>query len=640
MSDHYDAFISYSHDDEQLAARLSKRIQRYKAPKRTGLREKRLKVFRDVERLTASADLSEELSSRVQATEKFILLCSPSSSSSEYVNAEVHTYLEYQNLDSILFVLCRGELEEGLPPSLRAIDREPLFIDLRKADRKQFRLESLRLIAALLGVDYAELRREDEETRRKRRNGIIFAALTFLFFIASVFLIVTTKPEAWVRVSQPFLVQDLMPVHEFAVNRTDPSILLYKGHDARWGTNPRPEGYTMKPSRRIPDFESNALQHLKKHLSNQPIATVRFELKDRNGSGQVNIYGIFDWEKNELFYFRSLNFEGETKTGERKRLMIPPSLDSISDDPFDLSPWPIEILKGEGLIDDWAAFQGTIFDALSDKEIMVEFNQDYLDDGYDEWVEVWDPEHVVFSNVSSEELTINGDTLSSIENEDDLWDEIINSQEWVTYQKPELKELGDVYEGGEHEDVLKIVQAILNVTNQEALVRQLTPMLKRAEISYVILISSAARDVRADVLEISGIIDSPEMREGVPLQWLFRGSVSSPWFAVQLPLGKELTKVVDVNPLDREAKQALILTENKGFFRTGDGGKTWMEANFGEAGFGVGSQVKTIVAGSPPMIYSLVNRNKTFSEGENSLFRFKHRNWIERWQVGLIRILQ
>jgi hypothetical protein len=293
-------------------------------------------------------------------------------------------------------------------------------------------------------------------------------------------------------------------------------------------------------------------------------------------------------------------------------------------------------LKDEGLIDDRPAIQGTIFDALSDREITVEFNQVYLDDGYDEWVEVWDPEHLVFSNVSSEELTINGDTLSSIENEDDLWDEIINSQEWVTYQKPEFKELGDVYEGGEHEDVLKIVQEIPNVTNHEALVRQLTPMLKQAEISHVTLISSVARDVRADILEISGFIDSPEMREGIPMQWLFRGTASSPW----LPLEVECTKVVDVKPLDREGKQALIITENKGYFRTGDDGKTWTEANFGEASFREGGQVKTIVAGSQPMIYSLVDRNKTFNKGENSLFRFKHRNWIERWRVGLIRVLQ
>ena len=284
---------------------------------------------------------------RLKVSEKLVLLSSPSSAASKYVNLEVETFLESKPFEGIIIVLCRGELEESLPPRLKSIETEPLFIDLRNVDRKRFRLESLRLIAAIHGVEYADLRRVDEAARRHRRNGLILAAVVSLFLIASGYLITTTEPETWARVRQPSPRQEIMPVHAFAVNRKDPSILVYKGHDARWGSNPRPEGYSLKPSRRIANFQRRATQHLKTHLGSETLATLRFELESRHrsGSGLIAVHGIFDWEKKQLRYFRSLTYAGETAAGERKQLSIPPSLESVSDDPFDLSPWPMEMLK-------------------------------------------------------------------------------------------------------------------------------------------------------------------------------------------------------------------------------------------------------------------------------------------------------
>ena len=57
----YDVFISYSHTNAVLAEKVSKRIRRYQPPKQTKLKKRQLTVFRDVERLTASPLLSEEL---------------------------------------------------------------------------------------------------------------------------------------------------------------------------------------------------------------------------------------------------------------------------------------------------------------------------------------------------------------------------------------------------------------------------------------------------------------------------------------------------------------------------------------------------------------------------------------------------
>ena len=66
----YDAFISYSHADQALAERLSGRIRRYRPPKALGLGRRRLQVFRDVERLTTGADLSQVLAERIDAASR------------------------------------------------------------------------------------------------------------------------------------------------------------------------------------------------------------------------------------------------------------------------------------------------------------------------------------------------------------------------------------------------------------------------------------------------------------------------------------------------------------------------------------------------------------------------------------------
>jgi hypothetical protein len=137
----------------------------------------------------------------------------------------------------VIVVLCDGELNSALPATLRARQMEPLYIDLRDANRKRFRLESLRLIAAVYGVDYSELRRQDNEERRKRRAVAVAASIVFALVLASGYLISTTPAEVWSPVPQPVRlgnVDPLMPVENIAVNRSDPSVVVWLGYNARY----------------------------------------------------------------------------------------------------------------------------------------------------------------------------------------------------------------------------------------------------------------------------------------------------------------------------------------------------------------------------------------------------------------------
>ena len=232
----YDAFISYSHADKGMAERLSRRLRTYRPPRAARL-TRRLVVFRDVERLTTSADVTQELRERIAETRHIILLASPAAAASRYVDVEVAAFLEARGEDSALIVLCDGELATALPAALRARSKEPLYIDLRGADRKRFRLESLRLIAALYGVDYSELRRQDDQERRRRRAAAAVASVAFALLLATGFLITTTPAEAWVTVARPvpFASTDpLMPADKVAINRANPLAVAWLGYNARY----------------------------------------------------------------------------------------------------------------------------------------------------------------------------------------------------------------------------------------------------------------------------------------------------------------------------------------------------------------------------------------------------------------------
>ena len=99
-------------------------------------------------------------------------------------------------------------------------------------------------------------------------------------------------------------------------------------------------------------------------------------------------------------------------------------------------------------------------------------------------------------------------------------------------------------------------------------------------------------------------------------------------------------RVLSLQALNSDGSEAILLTNSEGLFRTLDAGQTWEDVNFGEASFIEGDKLKIIVTRSPSFVYVLVDRNQTFSEGENPLFSLKHRNWIERWKAGLVDLLK
>lgn len=93
----YYAFISYSHKDSEWAKWLQHELEYYQLPAslngKPGLPASFRPVFRDEDEL-AGGDLKPQISSALASSNYLIVICSPHSAQSKYVNAEIREFIE------------------------------------------------------------------------------------------------------------------------------------------------------------------------------------------------------------------------------------------------------------------------------------------------------------------------------------------------------------------------------------------------------------------------------------------------------------------------------------------------------------------------------------------------------------------
>lgn len=96
----YWAFISYSHQDKAWGDWLHKALETYRVPKRLAGRRSRdgtvpkrlYPIFRDREELPTSSDLGSNINESLKASRYLIVICSPKSAVSRWVNEEVKAF--------------------------------------------------------------------------------------------------------------------------------------------------------------------------------------------------------------------------------------------------------------------------------------------------------------------------------------------------------------------------------------------------------------------------------------------------------------------------------------------------------------------------------------------------------------------
>src|ERR1043166_6542262 len=112
----YWAFLSYSHRDAKWGDWLHKALETYRVPRRLvgkvsrdgAVPERVYPVFRDREELPVSADLGANINEALGESRYLIVICSPQSAQSRWVNEEIKTFKKLGRDDRILALIVDG----------------------------------------------------------------------------------------------------------------------------------------------------------------------------------------------------------------------------------------------------------------------------------------------------------------------------------------------------------------------------------------------------------------------------------------------------------------------------------------------------------------------------------------------------
>ena len=131
----YFAFISYSHADKKIAKKLQRKLEHYHLPitlrKNYPELPKNLSpIFVDDSDLVAKGTLKTALQDNLERANYLIVICSPNSAKSEYVNDEVEYFIKLGRQDHIIPFIVDGAPHsqdnslECFPPALFELPRE------------------------------------------------------------------------------------------------------------------------------------------------------------------------------------------------------------------------------------------------------------------------------------------------------------------------------------------------------------------------------------------------------------------------------------------------------------------------------------------------------------------------------------
>lgn len=216
----YWAFISYSHADAAHAEWLHKSIEQFRVPRRLvghagrdGPIPRRLfPLFRDQDELAASGSLSEQLQAALHSARTLIVICSPASAKSRWVEEEIRLYKSLGRADRIFGLVVDGKPnvsagkpaadQECFPTALRFVvdakgevtDQvaEPLAANLTGGAAAR-QAAKLQLIAGMLNVSFDELKQRERQRQRQRLAVGALAAVALASIVAGTWYVQETK---------------------------------------------------------------------------------------------------------------------------------------------------------------------------------------------------------------------------------------------------------------------------------------------------------------------------------------------------------------------------------------------------------------------------------------------------------------
>lgn len=201
----YFAFISYKREDQKWAKWLQKKLESYSIPvsirkENPDLPSKIRPIFRDDTDLSGG-NLTKEIESGLDNSKYLIVICSPLSAQSPWVDKEVQYFIEQGRSDNIIPFIVQGTPfskninEECFPESLRRLrgDSEILGININDNGRNA---AVIKVIARMFDVRFDSLwRRYEKEKFRKRLISVSLLSITLLISVLTFLYINNQRKE-------------------------------------------------------------------------------------------------------------------------------------------------------------------------------------------------------------------------------------------------------------------------------------------------------------------------------------------------------------------------------------------------------------------------------------------------------------
>ncbi|MBR3170449.1 MAG: toll/interleukin-1 receptor domain-containing protein [Lachnospiraceae bacterium] len=173
----FDAFISYSHRNQNWGKWLQRKLETFPIPndmRGDRPRGQKLRIFRDQTDL-AGTGLQDSLRQNLDVSEYLIVICSPASAASPWVNEEVQYFISLGRIDKIIPFIVDGEPEsddpalECFPKALRSTEGYTILgANIHEIGKNK---AFLKVVSILLHVRFGRL--VDREKQRKIRTALI-----------------------------------------------------------------------------------------------------------------------------------------------------------------------------------------------------------------------------------------------------------------------------------------------------------------------------------------------------------------------------------------------------------------------------------------------------------------------------------
>jgi|GEM_PF-5638332 len=199
----YRGFISYSRTDRRIAGRIHRALERYRAPRgiNTGHDNRSLgRFFKDDDELAGAEGLGAALDGAIDDSENLIVIASPSSARSQWVNREVIRFKRRDSQRVLAFIVdgtpeSDSEENQCFAPALRyklgpnetttdEPDDPPLAPDLSEDG---FSRAFTRLVAGVLDVPFDSLWRRERRRRLRRLGLACIAAVATVLGVAGYY---------------------------------------------------------------------------------------------------------------------------------------------------------------------------------------------------------------------------------------------------------------------------------------------------------------------------------------------------------------------------------------------------------------------------------------------------------------------